>query len=98
SVVMPVYTHFQAAMPVTYGYYLLGVARAVSRELDALIAAAAGLRVCPLGAGAVAGTDLPIDPARTAALLGFDAPVEHALDTVASRDSLLRLAAAAAGL
>lgn len=98
SVVMPVYTHFQAAMPVTYGYYLLGVARAVSRELDALIAAAAGLRVCPLGAGAVAGTDLPIDPARTAALLGFDAPVEHALDTVASRDSLLRLAATAAGL
>lgn len=98
SVVMPVYTHFQAAMPVSYGYYLLGVARAVGRELDALTAAADGLRVCPLGASAVAGTDLPIDPARTAALLGFDAPVGHALDTVASRDVLLRLAAAAAGL
>ncbi|MGH3679414.1 MAG: lyase family protein, partial [Natronosporangium sp.] len=55
-VVMPVYTHFQAAMPVSYGYYLLGVALAVGREVDALVAAADGLRSCPLGAGAVAGT------------------------------------------
>jgi argininosuccinate lyase len=98
QVVMPVYTHFQAAMPVSYGYYLLGVARAVGRELDALAAAAAGLRSCPLGAAAVAGTDLPIDPDRTARLLGFDRPTSHALDAVASRDVLLRLLAAAAGL
>lgn len=97
-VVMPVYTHFQAAMPISYGYYLLGVALAVGREIDALVTAAAGLRVCPLGASAVAGTDLPIDPARTARLLGFDRPTEHALDTVASRDVLLRLLGAAAGL
>jgi len=98
SVVMPVYTHFQAAMPVTYGWYLLGVARAVGRDVEALRAAADGLRTCPLGAGAVAGTDLPIDPARTARLLGFDGPAPHALDAVASRDVPLRLLAAAAGL
>jgi argininosuccinate lyase len=98
SVVMPVYTHFQAAMPVTYGYYLLGVAIAVSREIDALRSAAAGLEACPLGAGAVAGTDLPIDPVRTAALLGFAGPARHALDAVASRDVPLRLLGAAAGL
>jgi argininosuccinate lyase len=98
QVVMPVYTHFQAAMPVSYGYYLLGVARAVGRDIDALDSAADGLRTCPLGAGAVAGTDLPIDPARTAALLGFDRPAGHALDAVASRDGPLRLLAAAAGL
>jgi argininosuccinate lyase len=98
SVVMPVYTHFQAAMPVSYGYYLLGVAVAVGREIEALVAAAEGLRHCPLGATAVAGTDLPIEPARTAALLGFAAPVPHALDAVASRDVPLRLLAAAASL
>jgi argininosuccinate lyase len=98
SVVMPVYTHFQAAMPVTYGYYLLGVALAVGRDLEALVAAADGLRVCPLGAGAVAGTDLPIDPARTATLLGFAGPTRHALDAVASRDVPLRLLGAATGL
>jgi len=98
SVVMPVYTHFQAAMPITYGYYLLGVALAVGRDIDALRAAAGGLQVCPLGASAVAGTDLPIDPARTARLLGFSATTQHALDAVASRDVQLRLLAAAAGL
>ena len=98
SVLMPVYTHFQAAMPVSYGYYLLGVALAVGREIDALRTAAAGLQVCPLGAGAVAGTDLPIDPARTSRLLGFAAPAPHALDAVASRDVPLRLLGAATGL
>jgi argininosuccinate lyase len=84
-VIMPVYTHFQAAMPVTYGYYLLGVAIALGREIDALRAAGAGLEICPLGAGAVAGTDLPINPARTAELLGFSGTAGHALDAVASR-------------
>ncbi|HEY0639716.1 MAG TPA: argininosuccinate lyase [Pseudonocardiaceae bacterium] len=98
DVLMPIYTHYQAAMPVTYGHYLLGVAIAVGREVDALLTAAAGLRVCPLGAGAVAGTDLAIEPARTAALLGFEATTTHALDAVASRDTALRLLGAATGL
>lgn len=98
SVVMPVYTHFQAAMPITYGYYLLGLALAVGREIGALQAGAAALHVCPLGAGAVSGSDLPIDPACTARLLGFVTGPAHALDTVASRDTLLRLLAVAAGL
>jgi argininosuccinate lyase len=98
SVLMPVYTHFQAAMPVTYGYYLLGVALAVGREVDALRDGARWLRSSPLGAGAVAGSDLEIDPAHTARLLGFATGPVHALDTVASRDGLLRLLATAAGL
>ncbi|MFI9553046.1 argininosuccinate lyase [Nonomuraea endophytica] len=97
-VVMPVYTHFQAAMPITYGYYLLGVARAVGREIDALASAAGGLHICPLGACAVAGTDLPIDPSRTASLLGYIDASRHALDAVASRDAVLRMLASAAGL
>jgi argininosuccinate lyase len=98
DVVMPVHTHFQAAMPVTYGYYLLGVALAVARDIDALRAAAGGLSTCPLGAGAVAGSDLPIDPDRTARLLGFTDAAPHALDAVASRDVALRVLGAATGL
>ncbi|MFH9426174.1 argininosuccinate lyase [Streptomyces sp. NPDC017529] len=95
--VMPVYTHFQAAMPVTYGHYLLGVASALDRDIAAFRHATGALRRCPLGAVAVAGTDLPIDTSLTAGLLGFDAPVAHALDAVASRDGALRMTAAAAG-
>jgi argininosuccinate lyase len=95
---MPAYTHFQAAMPISYGYYLLGVAAAAGREIDALVAASRGLTECPLGASAVAGTDLPIKAARTAQLLGFSGTTRHALDAVASRDVPLRLLASAAGL
>lgn len=98
GVVMPAYTHFQAAMPVSYGYYLLGVATAIGRDIDALRSAAGGLADCPLGASAVAGTDLPIDPERTAALLGFAASARHATDAVASRDVPLRMLAAVASL
>ena len=96
-VLMPVYTHFQAAMPVTYGYYLVGVAHALGRDLSALRHAVTGLDRSPLGAGAVAGTNLPIRPARTAKLLGFEEPPAHAIDAVASRDVPLRVLAAAAG-
>lgn len=98
AVVMPVYTHFQAAMPVTYGHYLLGVATALGRDLAAVRAAAEGLRRCPMGACAVAGTDLPIDPALTASLLGFDGGPVHAIDAVASRDVPLRVLSAVAGV
>jgi len=98
AVLMPIYTHYQAAMPISYGYYLLGVAEALGRDLGALRQACDGLRLCPLGAGAVAGTDLPIDPAATARLLGFAGSYPHATDAVASRDVALRLLAAAAGL
>ncbi|MGQ4732903.1 MULTISPECIES: argininosuccinate lyase [Streptomyces] len=97
-VVMPVYTHFQPAMPVTYGYYLVGVATALGRDIGALRHTLAELDRCPLGAGAVSGTDLPIDPARTAELLGFAVPAAHALDAVASRDTALRAVAGAAGV
>ncbi|MFI6501242.1 lyase family protein [Nonomuraea typhae] len=97
-VILPGHTRFRAAAPITYGYYLLGVARAVGREIDALVAAAGGLHTCPLGACAGAGTDLPIDPSRTAGLLGYLDAGRHALDAVASRDAVLRMLGAAAGL
>ncbi|WP_405664129.1 argininosuccinate lyase [Streptomyces sp. RK9] len=97
DVVMPVYTHFQPAMPITYGYYLAGLATALDRDIAGLRHTVDELgRRCPLGAGAVAGTDLPIRPARTAALLGFAGPPLHATDAVAARDTALRALAAAA--
>ena len=93
--VMPGYTHYQAAVPTTYGHHLGGVAGAIDRDLEALTAASAGLDTSPLGAGVGHGTAQPIAPARTAALLGFLRPAPHALDAVASRDVVLRLLAAA---
>ena len=92
--VMPLYTHSQAAMPSTYGHYLAGLAKALTRDLEGILTAIGDLQSCPLGAGAVAGTSLPIRPARTAELLGFGTGPLHSLDAVASRDFLLRLLSA----
>lgn len=94
--VMPAYTHGQAAMPSTYGHYLAGVAAALLRDCQGLLAAGEDLQWCPLGAGAVAGTSFPINPARTAKLLGFCQGPVNSVDAVASRDVVLRILSAAA--
>lgn len=91
DVVMPGYTHLQPAQPITYGFYLLGVAEMLGRDIERLAALQSRLTLCPLGAGALAGTTFPIDRAQTASLLGFDGPVPHTLDAVASRDYALEL-------
>ncbi|WP_395455782.1 argininosuccinate lyase [Azospirillum melinis] len=92
--VFPIYTHYQPAQPVTLAHYYAGVAAALDRDAQSLHAVLADLDRCPLGAGAVGGTGLPIDTRRTAALLGFSAPWTHSIDAVASRDAVLRLLAA----
>lgn len=91
GVVMPLYTHGQAAMPGTYGHYLAGVAAALLRDCEGLLRIAEDLQSSPLGAGALAGTSFPICTDRTAELLGFDSGPINSLDAVASRDCVLRL-------
>lgn len=93
--VMPGYTHLQHAQPITYGFYLSGVESSLQRDFDRLLAAFHRLNQCPLGAGAMAGTTFPIDRRAVSTLLGFAAPVPHALDAVASKDALLELLGAA---
>jgi argininosuccinate lyase len=51
---------------------------------------------CPLGAGALAGTTFPIDRRRSAELLGFSAPTENAMDSVADRDYIIEFLSCAA--
>jgi argininosuccinate lyase len=83
---LPGYTHLQRAQPVLLAHHLLAhlwaLARDVARWRDALARA----DVSPLGAGALAGTSLPIDPDATAASLGFSARFENSLDAVSDRD------------
>jgi argininosuccinate lyase len=50
----------------------------------------------PLGAAALAGTSYPIDRARVAAELGFEALCTNSLDAVGDRDFAIEFEAAAA--
>ena len=84
--VMPGYTHLQRAQPVTFAHYLLAYAQMFKRDITRLRDSNARLNECPLGACALAGTGFATDRAFTASLLGFSAPTENSLDSVADRD------------
>jgi argininosuccinate lyase len=98
DVVMPGYTHLQPAQPITFGFYLSGLASALARDAARLGDCWPRLNLSPMGAAALATTGFPIDRALVSDLLGFDAVLEHGLDCVASRDFALELTAAAASL
>ena len=89
SAVMPGYTHMQRAQPVLLAHHLLAYYEMLSRDRDRLRDAAVRVDILPLGAGALAGTTLPIDRHRTAKELGFAQVAENSLDAVAARDFVL---------
>ncbi len=83
---LPGYTHLQRAQPVLLAHHLLAHGWALARDVDRLLATVARLDVSPLGAGALAGSSLPLDPDGTAADLGFAGRFENSLDAVSDRD------------
>jgi argininosuccinate lyase len=83
---LPGYTHLQRAQPVLLAHQLLAHGWALSRDVDRLLATIHRLDVSPLGAGALAGSSLPLDPDGVAADLGFAARFENSLDAVSDRD------------
>ena len=83
---LPGYTHLQRAQPVTLAHHLLAHGWALARDVDRLIDCRRRLDVSPLGAGALAGSSLPLDPDGTADDLGFASRFENSLDAVSDRD------------
>jgi len=86
DIIVPGYTHLQQAQPISMGHYWMAHFTAFSRDCDRLLFALDSLNECPLGAGALAGSTLPLDREFTAARLGFPRPTQNSLDTVAQRD------------
>ena len=83
---LPGYTHLQRAQPVLLAHHLLAHGWALARDVDRLVETVERLDVCPLGAGALAGSSLPLDPDFVAEDLGFSARFENSLDAVSDRD------------
>ncbi|HEX6869866.1 MAG TPA: argininosuccinate lyase [Micromonosporaceae bacterium] len=82
----PGMTHLQHAQPVSFGHQLLAHVQPLLRDLDRLRDWDDRAAVCPLGAGALAGSSLPLDPVVVARELGFAAPAGNSMDAVADRD------------
>ncbi|MBN2621804.1 MAG: argininosuccinate lyase [Acidimicrobiales bacterium] len=83
---LPGYTHLQRAQPVALAHHLLAHGWALARDVDRLVDCRRRLDVSPLGAGALAGSSLPLDPDATADDLGFAGRFENSLDAVSDRD------------
>ena len=83
---LPGYTHLQRAQPVLLAHHLLAHGWALARDVDRLLATVERLDVSPLGAGALAGSSLPLDPEATAEDLGFAGAFDNSLDAVSDRD------------
>ena len=96
TVVLPGYTHLQRAQPVLLAHHLLAYHTMFGRDAERLAECGARVNVLPLGAGALAGTTLPIDRAYVARLLGFARVSENSLDTVADRDFVAEFLSVAA--
>lgn len=84
--IVPSYTHLQQAQVTTLGHHLLAYAWMALRDAGRFDDAVARLAESPLGAGASAGSSLPLDRELAATTLGLDAVMANSLDAVASRD------------
>ncbi|MDE3087707.1 MAG: argininosuccinate lyase, partial [Acidobacteriota bacterium] len=83
---LPGYTHLQRAQPVLLAHHLLAHGWALARDVDRLLHSVVRTDVSPLGAGALAGSSLPLDPDWVAEELGFSGRFENSLDAVSDRD------------
>ena len=83
---LPGYTHFQRAQPVTFGHWCLAHFWALERDVDRWRATQTRLNVMPLGSAALAGTAFPIDRVALAEALGFARASENSLDAISDRD------------
>ena len=94
EVVIPGYTHLQRAQPVLLAHHLLAYVEMLGRDHERLADCRERINVLPLGAGALAGTSLPIDRKLVARLLRFPRLAENSLDAVSDRDFVVELLAA----
>src|SRR5258708_20851391 len=83
---LPGYTHFQRAQPISFGHWLLSHFWALERDAARWEASRATASWCPLGLPALAGSAYPIDRAALAADLGFARASENSLDAIGDRD------------
>jgi len=91
EVYLPGYTHLQRAQPVLLAHHFLAHVWALIRDVDRFGDALHRADISPLGAGALAGSSLPLDPDQVARDLGFGGRFENSLDAVSDRDFVAEL-------
>jgi argininosuccinate lyase len=83
------YTHLQRAQPISAGHYYLAYFNMFVRDRERLGDLMKRVNISPLGAAAFAGSTLPLNPERSAVLLGFDDLFSNSIDAVSDRDIVI---------
>ena len=83
------HTHLQPAQPVLATHVFLAYVEKFQRDIERLEDDFDRVNVSPLGAGALAGTGINIDPKMVADMLGFEGTFANSLDAVSDRDFVL---------
>ncbi|WP_288321597.1 argininosuccinate lyase [uncultured Selenomonas sp.] len=95
EVIMPGYTHLQRAQPILFAHHLMAYFGMLARDFERFQGIYARADIMPLGAGALAGTTLPIDRAFVAKKLNFERIYANSMDAVSDRDYILEFLSAA---
>jgi argininosuccinate lyase len=93
---LPGYTHLQKAQPVLFAHFLLAYFQMLSRDRGRMADVKRRVNVLPLGSGALAGTNFPVDREWMAVELGFDGVTRNSIDAVSDRDYIIEFVAASA--
>jgi argininosuccinate lyase len=86
DIVMPAYTHLQRAQPIRVAHYFLAYLEMFQRDKERFEDNLKRIDMLPLGSGAVAGVDFPIDREFVAKELGFSQIMRNSIDATSSRD------------
>lgn len=89
DIIIPAYTHLQAAQVVLFSHHLLAYVEMLERDKSRIFDAFNRIDVMPLGSAALSGTSLPIDRNFVANELGFKSVTQNSIDSVSDRDFLI---------
>lgn len=89
--VIPGYTHLQRAQPILWSFYLLCLFFKLDRDFSNFEKLTKKISISPLGAAALSGSSLSIDPDFTAAKLKMVKFYENAMDAVTDRDYMMEI-------
>jgi argininosuccinate lyase len=86
---IPGYTHLQKAQPVLFAHFLLAYFQMLARDRERVSDLRRRVNLLPLGSGALAGTNFPVDREWIASQLEFAGVTRNSIDAVSDRDYLI---------
>ncbi|NPA14294.1 MAG: argininosuccinate lyase [Aquificae bacterium] len=89
DIIVSGYTHLQKAQPIRLAHWFLAYREMFVRDTQRFLDVYRRLDSCPLGSGALAGVDFPLDRFYTAENLNFARVSRNSMDATADRDFLL---------